>query len=82
MNMYLSKGESIRLVRKKMIKSKSGKDLCFVKVAHTSTFENVEFMLDMDNCDPFDLQEGKDYDLVVQLEDKYVNAVLLPLTAK
>ena len=81
--MFLPKGEYVRLARKKMIKSKNGRDLCFVKVVDMChNFENIEFMLDMESCSPESLEEGKDYDLIISLEDKYVNAVLLPLATK
>ncbi len=82
MVLYLSKGQSVRLVRVKNITSKAGNNLTFVNVADTSTFENVEFMLDPKRCSPDSLQEGKDYELNVILEGKFTSCVLLPLAAK
>lgn len=69
--------EKVIYVGSNQFKSKDGKDLCFVKIADSLTFENLEVMpfsgLDIDS-----LVVGQVYRAELECQGRYSNLNLLP----
>lgn len=61
---------NVRLVSMRNFQSQSGKDLTFVRIADTDTYENQEFMLSRKNK-PADLVPGTDYEIAIDVDGRF-----------
>lgn len=69
--------ESVRLVDKRTY-AKNDNTYYFLKIADTSTFENLEMLINRD-CNFDELVIGKDYRAEVSIDGRYSNLRLLPI---
>lgn len=67
---FIPQNGTIRLVSMRSFQSKNGKDLTFVKVADTSTYDSQEFLLSRNNK-PADLIPNTDYEVVIDVDGRF-----------
>ena len=65
------KGNKMRLVKLRDYKTKNDRMMYFATVADIATYENNDFVLDSEYCNPADLHVGQDYATTLIVDGKY-----------